>query len=50
MRGLQATEAIKQGSDVMLFPWSRALKLDNHQPKSPLPHLIPDDVWEANFW
>ena len=50
MRGLQTTEAIKQGSHVMLFPFARGLRVDNNQPTSPLPKLIPDHVWEAHFW
>ena len=50
MRGLQATEAIRQGSQVMLFPFARAIKIDNNQATSPLPKLIPDHVWEAHFW
>ncbi|KAK9838436.1 hypothetical protein WJX84_012138 [Apatococcus fuscideae] len=50
MRGLQATESIKQGSILMLFPFAKSIKLDNNSPKSPLPKLIPDHVWEAHFW
>ncbi|KAK9816244.1 hypothetical protein WJX74_008633 [Apatococcus lobatus] len=50
MRGVQAVDTIRKGTNVMLFPFAKAILLDSNRPESPFPEFITDDVWKAHFW